>query len=92
MKLSTYVFGAPAVVIAGALAIANRQDVVFSLDPFSADHPALAFRLPLYLLLFVILGLGILLGGMAHALTRRRNGRVKSALPPSRTGLKSPHG
>lgn len=89
MKLSTYVLGVPAVVIAAALAVANRQAVDFSLDPFSADHPALAFRLPLYLLLFVVLGIGILLGGTAHALARWR-ARPKSGLPMAKPGPKSP--
>lgn len=90
MKLSTYVLLIPAVAIAAALAIANQQDVVFSLDPFSSDHPALAFRLPLYLLLFIILGLGVLLGGTAHALARLRSGRGGTALPPARSRPKTP--
>jgi hypothetical protein len=90
VKLSTYVLLIPALAIAAALAIANQQDVVFSLDPFSSDHPALAFRLPLYLLLFLILGLGILLGGTAHALARLRSRRGRTALPAIRSGLKTP--
>ena len=92
MKLSTYVFGVPAVVIAGALAIANRQSVVFSFDPFSSDHPALAFSLPLYLLLFVAVALGIVLGGAAQAFSRLRGGRTKKPLPPARPGPRSPPG
>ncbi len=89
MRLSTYVFGVPAVVIAGALAIANRQSVVFSLDPFSSDHPALAFSLPLYLLMFFALALGIVLGGATQALSRLWGGRARKPLPPVRGGPKS---
>jgi hypothetical protein len=71
VRLSTYAIGVPAVVVAVVVAVANRRTVVFSLDPFSQTSPALALRLPLFLLVFVILGLGVLLGGLASLLSRK---------------------
>jgi uncharacterized integral membrane protein len=72
LRLSTYAIGIPAVVIAAAVAVANRQDVFFSLDPFSHDTPAIAFQLPLFVVIFLAIGVGILLGWLAGAVTRRR--------------------
>jgi hypothetical protein len=80
VRPSTYALGIPAVVIAVVVALANRQSVIFSLDPFSQTSPALAVRLPLYVLVFLILGLGVLLGGLASLLSRK---------PPSSEDLAS---
>lgn len=71
MRLSTYVLGVPAVLVAVVVAVANRQSVIFSLDPFSQASPALAVHLPLFVLIFVVLGLGVLLGGLASLLSRK---------------------
>jgi hypothetical protein len=63
--------GVPAAVVAAVVAVANRQGVDFSLDPFSQISPALAVRMPLFVLLFLTFGVGVLLGGMATWLSRR---------------------
>jgi len=55
---------------AAVLAIANRQDVVFSLDPLSQATPAIAVHLPLFLLLFGAIVFGVLLGGFVMAVSR----------------------
>lgn len=47
------------------LAIANRHRVLFSLDPFSSDDPALAIEVPLFAVVLFSVFLGILLGGAA---------------------------
>jgi uncharacterized integral membrane protein len=67
------------VVLLAALAVANRRPVIFSLDPFSDTHPALAFQSPLALLLFLALLLGVILGGLAAGLARIRSRRK---IPP----------
>jgi len=72
VKLSTYAIGIPAALVAAVVAVANRQGVLFSLDPFSQTAPALAFQVPLFLLLFLAVGVGILFGWMASAITRLR--------------------
>ncbi len=43
------------------LALANRQIVSFSLNPFSPDDPSYGFRAPLFVLLMGAIGFGILL-------------------------------
>ena len=55
----------PLAIILVSLAVANRQSVVISFDPFDPAHPALTRALPLYLLILVILIGGVLLGGSA---------------------------
>jgi hypothetical protein len=95
MRLSTALLLIPAIVIAGVIAVANRADIRLSLDPFSDTHPALVVEMPLYLLLFAVLILGVVLGGLAVALARatRRTQRpsvgVERAIVPldaTRTG------
>jgi uncharacterized integral membrane protein len=71
----------PAVIAAAIIAVANREIVVFRLDPFSTAHPALAFAMPLYLLVFLALLLGVLLGGITVALRRAGLRRAARPLP-----------
>lgn len=70
MRPSTVFLLVPAVVIAAIIAVANRAPIRLSLDPFSDAHPALVFEMPLYILLFAALLLGVVLGGLAVALRR----------------------
>jgi uncharacterized integral membrane protein len=55
----------PLLVAAVALAIANRNPVQFSLDPFNGDAPAFAIQVPLFMILMAGLLIGILLGGLS---------------------------
>ncbi len=55
----------PLVAVIVAFAVANRQTVTVSLDPFSSVNPAYAVTLPLFILLFAVLILGVLIGGVA---------------------------
>jgi len=48
-----------------SFAIANRQAVTLSFDPFDQVDPAFAISLPLYQLIFVILICGVAVGGCA---------------------------
>lgn len=63
MKLSTLLIAVPALALALIVAIANRGSVTLSIDPFSAASPVIAFELPLYLLIFAALLIGVLIGG-----------------------------
>lgn len=56
---------APISLVVIVFAVANRQSVTLSFDPFSSDAPALAVTMPLYWLMFAALALGIVLGGVA---------------------------
>jgi uncharacterized integral membrane protein len=66
----------PLAVVIIALAVANRQPVTVSLDPFSADRPAASVTLPLFALVIVLLVAGVLIGGMASWL---RHGKWRRA-------------
>lgn len=63
MKLPTLLVAVPALALALILAIANRAAVTLSIDPFSAENPVIAFEVPLYLLIFAALLIGVLIGG-----------------------------
>jgi len=54
----------PLAVVIIAFAVANRQAVTVSFDPFSSTSPAYAATLPLFVLIFVMLILGVLIGGV----------------------------
>ena len=55
-----------------ALAVANRQAVTISFDPFSTTHPALVTTLPVYGLGFILLTTGVVIGGIAAWLKQRK--------------------
>ena len=55
-----------------AFAVANRQIVTVSFDPFNAAHPAASVTLPLFALVIVLLIVGVVIGGSASWL---RHGR-----------------
>lgn len=98
MKLSTYFVAIPVVVVTAVVAVANRQLVTFSLDPFSLSHPAeaISVRMPLFVLLLVTLAVGALLGAIVMHFSRLRRARVrnreKSGLPATSGGPKPPPG
>ena len=48
-----------------AFAVANRQSVTLSFDPLSSTNAAYAATLPLFAVIFIVLILGVLIGGIA---------------------------
>jgi uncharacterized integral membrane protein len=71
-KVIAAVILVPLAVIIIAFAVANRQIVTVSLDPFSAEHPAASLTLPLFALVIVLLVVGVLIGGIAAWLRQAR--------------------
>lgn len=55
----------PLAILLVVFAVANRHFVTLSLDPFGGDSPALSLQIPLFLLFFLALILGVLIGGVA---------------------------
>jgi uncharacterized integral membrane protein len=55
----------PLAVVFILFAVANREMITLSLDPFDATRPAFTYRMPLFILIFVLLLVGILVGGTA---------------------------
>ena len=64
-KIVSAVILVPLAAVIIIFAVANRQSVTVSFDPFSATSPAYATSLPLFALIFVLLILGVLVGGVA---------------------------
>jgi uncharacterized integral membrane protein len=64
----------PLAVILIALAVANRELVAFTVDPFNPGNPALTLTLPLFIFLFLALGIGMVIGSLA---TWFRQGRYR---------------
>jgi uncharacterized integral membrane protein len=62
----------PLAVIIIAFAVANRQEVTVSFDPFSVTEPAAAKTLPLFALIIFSLIAGVLIGGAAAWLRQSR--------------------
>ena len=55
----------PLAIILVALAVANRSPTAFTLDPFNPGNPGLTIELPLFVLLFIAIGLGMVVGSLA---------------------------
>jgi uncharacterized integral membrane protein len=64
-RVATVLMAAALALLLLSFALANRQTVTVSFDPFDQANPALAIALPLYQLIFVLLILGVLAGGSA---------------------------
>jgi len=64
-KIVSAVVLLPLLVILVAFAVANRQPVTLSFDPFSSTAPAYAVTMPLFIVVFAMLIVGVLLGGTA---------------------------
>jgi uncharacterized integral membrane protein len=71
-----------------ALAVANRQSVTVSFDPFNPQHPAAAVALPLFVLVVVLLIAGVVIGGSASWLRHGRWRRTAHRLERDLAGLR----
>ena len=71
-KIATAVVLVPLATILIAFAVANRQTIVVSFDPFDTTNPAYAASLPLFVLIFVLVIFGVILGGAAAWLGQMR--------------------
>jgi uncharacterized integral membrane protein len=71
-KLVTFVVLIPLAVIIVMFAVANRAPVAVSFDPFSPMQPALALQMPMVVLAFILVGLGVVIGGIAAWLRQHR--------------------
>jgi uncharacterized integral membrane protein len=64
-KLVTYFVLVPIAIIILMFAVANREIITVSFDPFSTVQPALSFTMPLFVLIFILVIFGVILGGFA---------------------------
>ena len=70
----------PIAILAIAFAVANRQVVSISFDPFSSGDPVFVLTAPLFLLVFFLLACGVVIGGVASWWGQGRSRRI--ARPP----------
>ena len=77
----------PLMVVVVAFAVANRQAVTVSFDPFSSAAPAYAVTLPLFIVLFILLIVGVIVGGVAVWFGQRRIRRARRRLEAEVAGL-----
>ena len=66
----------PLAVIIVAFAMANRESVTVSFDPFGGAQPAASMTLPLFVLIILLLIIGVVIGGLASWL---RQGKWRGA-------------
>src|SRR5476651_2210829 len=81
-KIVTAIIVVPIAAVIIAFAVANRQTVTVSFDPFSTTAPAYAVTLPLFAVIFAVLILGVLIGGIAAWMRQskwRRSARQREA-------------
>lgn len=90
-KFLTTLIVLPLALIFIAFAVANRHFVTLSLDPFNSADPAVALTLPLFVVVIVMAGLGVIAGGIATWLGQRRwrraARRLEGELHDARTRL-----
>ncbi len=90
----------PLAVILIALAVANREPVAFTVDPFNPGNPALTMALPLFIYLFLALAAGMIIGSIAtwfrqgryRKLARQRGMEAESLRQAVKTAPAAPQG
>jgi uncharacterized integral membrane protein len=81
-KLVFWLILLPLAIIILMFAVANREIVTVSFDPFSGTAPAASVSIPLFVLIFVLVILGVIIGGVAAWLRQsgyRRAARQRDA-------------
>jgi len=71
-KLITALVLVPLVIILVMFAVANREVITVTFDPFDSVQPAFAFKLPLYLLIFALISVGVVIGGLTTWLKQHK--------------------
>jgi uncharacterized integral membrane protein len=71
-KFVTIAILVPLAIVIVMFAVANREIITVSFDPFDTVRPAFAIKMPLFLLIFVLVGLGVLVGGIAAWLRQHK--------------------
>jgi uncharacterized integral membrane protein len=62
----------PLAILIVMFAVANREIITVSFDPFDSVAPALAFKMPLFMLIFALVTVGVVVGGIAAWLKQHK--------------------
>lgn len=87
-KLLIWLVLVPLAVIILAFAMANRQMITISFDPFNAAQPAASITLPLFVLIFILVVLGVVIGGIAAWMRQSHYRRAARVLEGDVAGLR----
>jgi len=71
-KFVTVCILVPIAIVIVMFAVANRETITVSFDPFDAAHPAYALKTPLFMLIFVLVAVGVVVGGIAAWLRQHK--------------------
>jgi len=71
-KLLSALILVPLGIVIVMFAVANREAIAVSFDPFDSVNPAFALKLPLYALIFALVGVGVLIGGISSWLKQHK--------------------
>lgn len=89
-RFLTLLIGFPLCVLMVALAVANRRVVLVSLDPFNAEAPVFSAHLPLFVVVFGAMIVGVILGGavawLGQGRARRDARRARRLAPEPKPG------
>ena len=64
-RLFTLLILVPVGVVLIAIAVSNRQDVTIAVPPYLGEAPLYAFTVPLFVVLFAVLLMGMIVGSLA---------------------------
>ena len=71
-KFLAFAILVPLAIIIVMFAVANREIITVSFDPVDSAHPALALKMPLFMLIFVLVAVGVVVGGIATWLKQHK--------------------
>jgi hypothetical protein len=66
----------PLVALLLVFALANRNSVTVTLDPFGSESDVLSVSAPLFIVLFIVLAIGVVLGGISVWISEGRHRRA----------------
>ena len=75
-KLVFWLVLVPLAIVIVMFAVANREVVTVSFDPFAPHLPAASISVPLFALIFVLVILGVIIGGIAAWLRQGKHRRA----------------
>jgi uncharacterized integral membrane protein len=87
-KLVIWLVLVPLAIVILMFAVANRELVTVSFDPFSGAQPAASLTMPLFVLIFILVLLGVLIGGIAAWMRQSRYRRAARVLEGDVVGLR----
>ncbi len=88
-KIARVVVLVPLALVIVLFAVANRHYVTVSFDPFSSARPAYLATVPLFVLIFMLVILGVVVGGAAAWLRQSRWRRQTRRLEAENRALHS---